>query len=232
MPYTDDIQSSPSNNCDNSRSWQGRSRGNLPLPPLNYAYCAKFVPSFTLHGVHQTIWALVPGMEANVPCTAPWMKTRFFLRNLHFPLWVTVPYLIALHQSCTGVAKGFYTTFCAFVSTWPNENTYHFRRPCIITIGGTNRSVGTFPTNRGRGLTLAVSKSQKRMSSHASDLAVYAKSSSSSPQLILWLCETKFWHRSVLLLHFYSRDVVSAVIATSTWLGGWLGDCLSATAGV
>jgi len=28
-------------------------------------------------------------------------------------------------------------------------------------------------------------------------------------------------------MSFYLRDAVSAVIATATWLGGWLGGCLS-----
>jgi len=31
---------------------------------------------------------------------------------------------------------------------------------------------------------------------------------------------------------FYPRNVVSAVYATVMWLGGWLGGCLSVTAGI
>jgi len=30
-------------------------------------------------------------------------------------------------------------------------------------------------------------------------------------------------------VNFYPRDVVSAVYATTTWLAGWLGGCLSVT---
>ena len=33
----------------------------------------------------------------------------------------------------------------------------------------------------------------------------------------------KFAQEAEAILHFYPRDVVSGVLATATWLAGWLG---------
>jgi len=44
---------------------------------------------------------------------------------------------------------------------------------------------------------------------------------------ILVLCLYCDLKPSIVIVMFYLRDVVSAVLATATWLAGWLGGCLS-----
>jgi len=39
-------------------------------------------------------------------------------------------------------------------------------------------------------------------------------------------------HTTADIVDFYPRDVVSGVLATATWLAGWLGGFLSVTAGI